>query len=101
MAGTNAVSTDVVAMLSGVNFGSVVKVFAAIEAVRIHLGAAPEDIVRFGDIPLESVHSAEDPHNRYEATELIVNEMARSREIDFLDYVLRHKRRIATEQEAG
>jgi hypothetical protein len=54
------VAADAIALLSGVNFASVVKVLAAIDAVRNFSEEYVEDIVDLQSIPLERADPARD-----------------------------------------
>lgn len=90
----DAVATDAIALLSGVNFGSVVKVLAAIEAIRAHTGIEPNDIVKFTDVPTEPVQFDGTFESRVTATDELVGSIVRGNKANFLDYVLRHKKRF-------
>ncbi len=61
--GTQIVLTDAVAYLSGVNYGSVVKVIAAIEAVARATDTPMVDCVDFGCVPTTPV-TPHDPECR-------------------------------------
>lgn len=53
--GTNINLTDAVAYLSGVNYGSVVKVFAAVNALLQSKGVPVPDLLRFDHVPTSPV----------------------------------------------
>jgi hypothetical protein len=89
----DANATDVLALLSGVNFGSVVKVLAAIEAIKTHLKIPVEDIVRFANIPTESVAFDGKHADRIEATDRLVHDLVNDGNTDYLEYALRHRYR--------
>lgn len=94
LTGENFRSADAIALLAGVNLGSVVKVLAAIEAIRIHTGARTDDIVRFSDIPTEPVRFDGSCETRVVATDHAVAAIARNPAVSFLNYILRFKQRF-------
>lgn len=67
--GRDVVSADAIALLSGVNFGSVEKVIAAVLAIQEFSGTELNQLVNLTDVPLQRV-SIGNPHhaNRASAT---------------------------------
>ena len=94
MPGQKAVAVDVIALLAGVNYGSVIKVISAIEAMRVHTDLGVEEIVKFTDAPTEPVRFDGRHEKRICATDQLVRAVVINRDIEFLDYVLRHKARF-------
>lgn len=91
-------SADAIALLSGVNFKSVVRVLAAITAIH-DSGIPLDDLVRFSDIPTAPVEfdgATDDAEfdNRAWATEALIIALVDSHSADYLDYVLRINRRF-------
>lgn len=97
---TDVVAVDALALLSGVNYGSVVKVLAAIEAIKIHTGQTADAIVQFTDAPTQPVHFDGSDSERIEATDRFVHDLVNSDAVAFLEYVLRHRSRFGVEQAA-
>lgn len=92
-------AADALALLSGVNFSSVVKVLAAIEALK-KTGLTAEEIVKFQSIPLipvdfDGVHLDGEHEARAEATDNLVSSIVKSGQANYLDYVLRLERRFS------
>ncbi|WP_224078069.1 hypothetical protein [Cupriavidus laharis] len=78
MDGTDVVAVDVIALLSGVNFGSVIKIIAAIEAMCIHLNKQPEEVVRFKNASMEPVEFDGHHEARIAATDDMIHEIVRN-----------------------
>lgn len=55
-AGERVLAADVLALLSGVNFGSVEKVLAAIHAIHEYAGTPHAELVQLEDVPLVRVN---------------------------------------------
>jgi hypothetical protein len=95
MRNSSAVAADVITLLSGVNFGSVVKVLAAIDVLATHLGIDPADVVAFGSVPLERAQFEGNHEARVQATEALLREIIVCAQHDELEYVLKHRARFA------
>lgn len=93
MQGTDATAADAIALLSGVNYGSVVKVLAAIEAIKTGTGLTVEQVVQFTDIPTEAVVFDGSNNERIVATDKLVHDLVNNPALDWLEYALRHKYR--------
>ncbi|CAG9165209.1 hypothetical protein LMG23992_00353 [Cupriavidus laharis] len=101
MPGSDATAADVIALLSGVNYGSVVKVLAAVEAIRTGTGTPLEDIVTFMNIPTEAVVFDGTNDARIIATDRLVHDLVNNPALDFLEYALRHKYRHGVSKKAS
>lgn len=77
--GRDVVSADAIALLSGVNFGSVEKVIAAVLAIQEFSGTELNQLVNLTDVPLQCV-SIGNPHhaNRASATRAFCEALAAS-----------------------
>ena len=95
---TDVVAVDAIALLAGVNYGSVVKVLAAIEAIKIHTGQSADSIVAFTDSPTEPVHFDGTDTARIDATDKFIHDLVNNSQVAFLDYALRHRQRFGVEQ---
>lgn len=89
-----AVAVDAIALLAGVNYGSVVKVLAAIRAVRDHTDIPVEIITDFCDAPTEPVQFDGRHDTRVQATDALIHDIVNDESIEYLDYVLRHRARF-------
>ena len=76
--GETVVAADAITLLSGITFGSVVKVLAAIEAVRMTTGADIADIVNLANVPIERVVFDGTKDARIRATDEFVNRVVRT-----------------------
>lgn len=93
--GTDIVNSDVIALLSGVNYSSVEKVLAAIRIIQQETGASFEDIVEFTSAATQSVRP-DDPEygERAKAALSFCQEVARDEDYAYTDYVLHLHRRF-------
>lgn len=87
--GRDVVAADAIALLSGVNFGSVEKVIAAIMAIEEFSGTQLYLLVNLPDVPLQRV-SIGNPHhaNRASATRAFCEAIAASGKYDDLEKLL-------------
>lgn len=83
------VAADAVSLLSGVNFGSVEKVLAALQLIHEFSGTDLQALVKLADIPLERVNPAEPQYRaRARATRALCEDIAVSRVSDKYAQVL-------------
>lgn len=87
--GRDVVAADAIALLSGVNFGSVEKVIAAILAIKEFSGTELYQLVNLTDVPLQRV-SIGNPHhaNRASATRAFCGAIAASGDYADLEELL-------------
>lgn len=93
--GFPVVTLDAVALLSGVNFGTVEKVFAALIAIQSHGCVPMSTLVKFNDMPLERV-LLDNPRDqdRAIATRKLCEDIANCGEFDYLDHILKLRGRF-------
>ena len=90
----DATAADTVALLSGVNLGSVVKVFAALEALAGHLAIEADDLVHGENVPLSAPRFDGTDAHRVDATRQLAERVASDPRCVHLDDVLHMSRRI-------
>lgn len=101
IAGTeNARAADVIAMLSGVNAKQVLRVMAALEAVRRATGAQLGDLASIAAIPLDRVTFTEDFSDqentaRAASADALVRYVVREGFVADLEYILRTQDRFS------
>lgn len=89
MQGTEATCADTIALLSGVNLGSVVKVLAALEAIKLTVPMPPAaKIERVLDIPLSAPRFDGTEHQRVEGTKALVQRVCENPRVVYLDSIL-------------
>ncbi len=96
--GRNVVAADAITLLSGVNFNSVVKVLAAVEALRAICGTTPVSLVSFSDVPLDRclLNSPQDEGRAAATRDLCEHVAARVESRDLID-VMHLRGRFATD----
>lgn len=83
------VAADAITLLSGVNFGSVEKVLAAIQLIHEYSGTDLQALLKLSDVPLERVNPTEPQYEaRARATRAFCEDAAVSREADAYAQVL-------------
>jgi hypothetical protein len=83
------VPADAISLLSGVNFGSVVKMLAALHALQEFTGTDIETLVRLSDVPLERVQpERSEDADRARATRGLIEDLVDSEQFDELDEIL-------------
>lgn len=98
IADTSLVAVDAVSMLSGVNFGSVVKVFAAIQLVTNELGLRMDQVVRAEDMPVQPCKFDGSTTSREQETALFAELILKSPINPHLKEYLNLRRRLASRQ---
>lgn len=98
VADTSLVAVDAVSMVSGVNFGSVVKVFAALELISQELGLPMDRVVRSEDMPASPCKFDGSTKSREDETAHFVELMMKSPLNPHLKKYLNLHRRLATRQ---
>lgn len=77
-------AADTVALLSGVNLGSVVKVLAAVDALSKHLNVSANDLVCHEDMPVVAPKFDGTDANRVESTRKLAGEVAADPRLEYL-----------------
>ena len=86
--GQEANAVDTVALLSGVNMSSVVKVFAALDALEIHLGYQPRRLTAIMNMTTEVVRFDGTDDHRIFATRRLCEHVAADPRVRYTDYIL-------------
>lgn len=89
------IAADAIALLAGANYQTVVKVIAAIAAIQTVSGVPLEELLNFTYVPLEPVNCS-DPgeSDRAAATMCFIDDVAQTKDLQYLDYVLMQSRRF-------
>jgi hypothetical protein len=92
----DVVAADAITLLSGVNFSSVKKVIAAIQALSEFTGTDVQELVRLSDVPSAGVRGDDDPDNRYRATatRALCEDIALDSDFEFYDHLLKFGRLV-------
>ena|GEM_PF-3835721 len=93
--GAHVVSADAIALLAGVNFGSVEKVMAALDAINRYSGTEMELLTDLEAVPLERVdlYSKSDAE-RAGNTKEFCKALVRTRQFSYLEDILKLEARF-------
>jgi hypothetical protein len=95
--GHEVVAADALALISGANFGSVVKVLAGLHALQAFTGGDLRQLVELSNVPTERVQmDALGDSERRAATRILCEDIAASGRFAYLEDILHLRGRLET-----